>query len=297
MDRETDLNTFITQWRETADSTLEGAIAQCQIAENVITSMQDKLGEALSMYDTNLLRWCNNYINILREIELRKFDEISAHIFEFMDNHTKLSPSEIAKQTEQPKVRSGKGDKDRRDNINMVAQEKDLIFAIWANCTSKSMMHQDIFFKNYIAQLPQKQASGPVVLRCLWTSFDYLTPHKVQDDYVVGGIVDFQLYHFPEQSKAAGKWCMRQILSVEQRLRNIPYPDPAAHSANELPVEIKFYLPTNIYIESVTEVKIAVWNKEKGEWTQEFTGEVAGFKFDERLVKFSTVRYAPMAML
>ena len=47
----------------------------------------------------------------------------------------------------------------------------------------------------------------------------------------------------------------------------------------------------------MTEVKIAVWHSEREEWTQEFTGEVAGFKFEERLVKFSTLRFAPMAML
>ena len=33
---------------------------------------------------------------------------------------------------------------------------------------------------------------------------------------------------------------MRPILTVEQRLRNIPYPDPSAHVAADIGVEIKF---------------------------------------------------------
>ena len=59
--------------------------------------MQDKLGEAKAMYDSRQEEWCKHYIKILRDIELRKFDEISAKVFEFMDVHTKLSPEQIAK--------------------------------------------------------------------------------------------------------------------------------------------------------------------------------------------------------
>lgn len=54
--------------------------------------MQDKLGEAQAMYDSQQLEWCNQYIKVLREIELQKYNEISAKVFEFMDVHTKLSP-------------------------------------------------------------------------------------------------------------------------------------------------------------------------------------------------------------
>ena len=48
---ERDLTTFITLWREEADKTLLDAVNHCQIAENVITEMQNISGEALAMYD------------------------------------------------------------------------------------------------------------------------------------------------------------------------------------------------------------------------------------------------------
>jgi hypothetical protein len=69
----------------------------CQIAENVIRSMQDKLGEAKAMYDRRSETWCNDYIQVLRNIELEKFNEISAKVLEFMDVYTKLTPEQIAK--------------------------------------------------------------------------------------------------------------------------------------------------------------------------------------------------------
>ena len=110
VDRETDLNTFITQWRETPDQDLKHSVHMCQIAENVIRSMQDKLGEAKAMYDKPMEDWCNQYIQVLRKIELQKYNEISAKVFEFMDVHTKLTPEQIAKNQDQQNKRSSKGD-------------------------------------------------------------------------------------------------------------------------------------------------------------------------------------------
>ena len=128
----------------------------CQIAENVIRSMQDKLGEAQSMYDHRQLDWCNQYIKVLRGIELQKYHEISAKVFEFMDVHTKLSPQEIARNLENANKRSSKGDQTRKDLLHIMGNERDILFGIWANVTSKNQYGHDIVFNNHIAQLPQK---------------------------------------------------------------------------------------------------------------------------------------------
>lgn len=54
---------------------------------------------------------------------------------------------------------------------------------------------------------------------------------------------------------------MRNILTVEQRLKNIPFPDPTGASGVEQPVDMVFTLPDYIYTsEDVTQVKIAVWD-------------------------------------
>ena len=67
----------------------------------------------------------------------------------------------------------------------------DVLFGIWANVLSRNQYGINIEFGRYVAQLPQKQASGQIILRALWTSYDYLTPSKIQDDFIVGGIIDF----------------------------------------------------------------------------------------------------------
>ena len=78
------------------------------------------MGEAKAMYDTTKEDWCNSYITLLRQIEHEKFAEICAKSFEYMDVHTKLSPEEIAKISEQQK-RGSKGDQTRKDTLHVVA--------------------------------------------------------------------------------------------------------------------------------------------------------------------------------
>ena len=185
-------------------------------------------GEALAMYDAQKLEWCRGYTEKLRKIELTKWDEICAHVLEYMEVHTKLSPEEIEKR--QMEGRKGKGDQTKKETLQIIQYSNDLMFGVWANVQGKSA-RGEITFGNYATVLPNKQATQTLVLRCLWTSYDYLTPTKIQDDIVVGGIVNFQMYTYPEPCRNANKWVMRNILTVEQRLRNIPFPDPTAFVA------------------------------------------------------------------
>ena len=108
------------------------------------------------MYDQAKLDWCNQYIQVLRGIQLQKYNEVSAKVFEFMDVHTKLSPAEIARNQENANKRSSKGDQTRKDILHTSGCERDILFGIWANVTSKNQYGHDIVFNNHIAQLPQK---------------------------------------------------------------------------------------------------------------------------------------------
>ena len=55
VDDERDLTSFITLWSEGKDLTLEQAIQNAQIAEDIVKSMQDIQGDALAMYNNDRL--------------------------------------------------------------------------------------------------------------------------------------------------------------------------------------------------------------------------------------------------
>ena len=117
--------------------------------------MQTKKGSALAEYDEDLLAWCRDYSKTLRDIELKKFDDISAHIFEYMDVHTKMSAEEIAQQNEN-KRGGNRGDNKNKHTLVMNEHTNDLLWGIWANVHGKHRLHYDIVFGNYTAQLPVK---------------------------------------------------------------------------------------------------------------------------------------------
>lgn len=202
----------MTLWSERPDKTLTEAIDNCQTAETVNSVMQDISGEAMAVGNSSKLAWCNKYIEGLREIELRKYDEITSHIFEYFELHSKRTAEEIAKVRAEQNARKGsKGDVSQKDFVEMVLHRKDLIFGIWANVASKNMSHEGVSFKLnpgtpqekqiFKTSLPQKYASMQIVVRSLWSSFDYLTRTKKSTDLVVGGIVDFRMFAYPEIAK------------------------------------------------------------------------------------------------
>lgn len=200
---ERDLTSFITQWSEGEDKTLEQAIRNCQIAENIVREMQNIAGEARAMFNGSKLDWCREYTTQLRKIEASKFDAITAHTLMFMEQYTRLTKEEIDKIKESGKTR-GKGDLTLRDKLeNLMETTDDLFFGIWANVQGKTMVHQKVKFGNYQAGLPMKQTSCPVIFRAMWTSYDYLSDDMIQDDFVVGGIIDFQMYVYPESCRQA----------------------------------------------------------------------------------------------
>ena len=63
----------------------------------------------------------------------------------------------------------------------------------------------------------------------MWTSFDNISSHeqyRKADELVVGGVVLTKMYQYPQPPKPRANWMIRSILSVEDSLRCIEYPDP-----------------------------------------------------------------------
>jgi hypothetical protein len=64
----------------------------------------------------------------------------------------------------------------------------------------------------------------------MWRSYDDVTVNSgsYYPDIIVGGVVDFRLFQYPEGPRPAMKWTERNVFSVDDRLKNIPYPDPTS---------------------------------------------------------------------
>ena len=100
--------------------------------------------------------------------------------------------------------------------------------------------------------------------------------------YVQGGIIDFRLYQYPEGPKAAMskhqlftlfiEWTMRNIFSVEDRLKNIPYPDPSTQIQSD-PINIQFILPEYVFVTEDDDIKVGVWDEKEQVWQTDVIDE------------------------
>jgi cancer susceptibility candidate protein 1 len=293
---EKDLTTFITLWTQMKDKTLKECADQCQISENVIRSMQNILGEALANYNNEKVEWCYNYMAQMREIVLQKFDSISAHTLEYIENHIKIPPEEMEKMKNT--IGGRKNESNIRQEFFLVQSTPDFRLGIYGNVAGKAQLHKYVEFGGVSCKTPRQYGSQQLIIRAIWTSYDDVTIRTgtYYPDIVVGGVVDFRLYQYPEGPRQAMKWTVRNVYSIEDRLRNIPYPDPSSQLASPDPISIQFLLPEYVFVSENDDIRVGVWDEKEKVWS---TAEIDDLQLDKssRKLEFVTRKLSQMAFL
>ena len=85
-------------------------------------------------------------------------------------------------------------------------------------------MHKKIEFGNYECAMPMNKTTMPIIFRCLWTSYDYLSPYKIQDDIVVGGVVDFQMFSYPTACQKSNSKLLANLYLIHFRMDHAHHP-------------------------------------------------------------------------
>lgn len=178
-------------------------------------------------------------------------------------------------------------------------KNSDIKFGIWANVAGKPMNIRKITFNDdYKSSLPHQQRAICLIMRYFWTSFDSISGLENQeksDDITVGGVVLNRLYKYPETVRALMKWHMRRILSVNECLEEIPYPDPNLAVQAE-PVACIYKLPPYVFITDNDENKVGVWDEKSQTWMTDYIEDLNYNKGTRELV-FNTRKFAPFAYL
>ena len=109
--------------------------------------------EALAQYDYLKIKWCNRYIQELREIILLKYDEISAHILTYIENYTKYTDQELQAMASRD-MHARKIDSNMKQEFNLKEFTVDLQFGIWANVMGKNFPIKRVVTDNYEQRIP-----------------------------------------------------------------------------------------------------------------------------------------------
>ena len=107
----------------------------------------------MAQCDYERIKWCEDYIDEIRRITLRKFDLVSADIMTYFEGFTKYTEEELAAKKAEM---AGRNQQLTIKNTVMLCESApDLMFGIWANVTGKSVKFQAITFGGvYSANCP-----------------------------------------------------------------------------------------------------------------------------------------------
>lgn len=73
------------------------------------------------------------------------------------------------------------------------------------------------------------------------------------------------MYAYPELPKDGSRWKMRKVQTLDETLRNIPYPDPAS-SVQADPIMVSYKLADNVFTTEDDEIQVGVWDETKKVW-------------------------------
>ena len=110
--------------------------------------------------------------------------------------------------------------------------------------------------------------SGHLIMKVLWTSYDYLSsPEIYSKDMVVGGVLDIECFEFLPQPKKANNWTLKYDYETKDSLKKHNYPvidqSGVANYQNVSPVKVFYTLPNYVFINANDKIRVAVWDVKK----------------------------------
>ena len=107
----------------------------------------------------------------MRNIIVQKYNEVCAHLFEYIEAHMVYTQEEKEELEKKPGTR--KVDTNQKPEFIIKPAERDIKFGLWGNISGKAVHHKKIDFNIAQCTIPRQNASHQVILRGLWTSNDY----------------------------------------------------------------------------------------------------------------------------
>lgn len=157
---------------------------------------------------------------------------------------------------------------------------------------------QWIDFGLWKTHIPRQYSSQSLILRCIWTAFDYVSNQedlKKSDTITVGGIICCRMFLYQQPHRERSRWTMRKIQSIEETLKEIPYPEPTSQVQAD-PVSVQYRLPETVFTTENDEIQVGVWDAESRTWSTEYIEDLQ-YNRKDRWLQFSTRMFAPIAYL
>ena len=95
--------------------------------------------------------------------------------------------------------RNKRVDLDRKPELTLKESTPDVMYGFWVNIVGRSKSMAWIDFDMWKTTIPRQNSSQQLILRCIWTSFDYVSSQEDQkksDTIIVGGMLNCRMFLF-----------------------------------------------------------------------------------------------------
>jgi len=279
---ENEITTYMTMVREETVDQIEEALKKCHQSEEIVGDLMEQYCKAREEGDVQRQDWCMHYINQIRNLEIEKIDDATAHLLQYIEEQDANSRSE---------VQITWGGKDDRIKIGF-----------WGHLQSKGFRAKVIDHHKIqvVLELPKSialQSMGHCIgVRTLYTAYDSFRG-KDPSQMSVGGMIRVDLLSIPPFSKKVKGWTMRQIPPPGEELTRLAYPnsDHAQTSSSGAlqPCKIEYKVPAHVLVRK--NPTISWWDTQAEQWSTDNIGEIT-WESETRKISFFSQRLAAFSI-
>lgn len=252
--------------------------------------------------DKQKIAWCDNYVDEFRKITLKKVDKITSHLANNTDILIANKMEELKQLNENAKYKIAATDQtQQKPEILLVHSFMDYGYGVWVFAFEKTGPRpKPIDFKelNIQSDVPRTLVASKIIMRVLWTAYDYQSPKEYCKEHIVGGIVDVCCYNYLQQPDDYKDYKLKKIYEGEDGIckHNYPMPDTTGviNYQSVTPVKIFFTLPGYQYVGVSDKIKVVLWDFATKTWSTEHVEDIK-FDFDRKVQTVSALTLAPLA--
>ncbi|OWZ19932.1 hypothetical protein PHMEG_0005738 [Phytophthora megakarya] len=304
---EGDMNSFLNSWQldtATLDMGLSTVTAACESATEVMEDLTFVAANACATNDDPLRSQCARFIARLQQLVVDKVDLTTAHVLQYADEYTDLSPTHVP-------TSSSNNANASRGEVKLASASPNtgwVQLGLWVNLLAKgSSRNKKVEFSELgvNVDLPKAVITQSLALRVMRWPFDAFSSLSggAFKDVALGGVFSLELLAVPSPPKRARGWVMREVPDEREKLKRLHYPLDGMVVSAAVPIKVSLTLPKDVLFaptkstKSTREVpRIGWWDTTHLHWEEEGVTDVV-FQEETNSVSFSTLRLTHLALL
>ncbi|GMF28977.1 unnamed protein product [Phytophthora fragariaefolia] len=304
---EGDMNSFLNSWQldtATLELGLPAVTAACESATEVMEDLTFVAANACATNDNPLRVQCARFIDRLQQLVVEKVDLTTAHVLQYADEYTDLSPTVSAPTSSSNNANASRGEV----KLGSASPNSGWVqLGLWVNLLAKgSSRNKRVEFSELgvNVDLPKAVITQSLALRVTRWPFDSFSSLSEGNDVALGGVFSLELLAVPSPPKRARGWVMREVPDAREQLKRLHYPLDGMVLSAALPIKASLTLPRDVLFAPTAAInasssempRIGWWDPTRMRWEEEGVTDVV-FQEDTNSVSFSTLRLTQLALL